>query len=174
MRKLILKKITDIYVQGKEVIMGIELETLDEGLDKEPSQEKMTTTSEPWRWQTNYSKGWQTVQNEEHARLLIRAVDEDWPWLVIEKGGGSSLNHVQVLHARGGLVVELNTPMGLLSRVTHSQNTAKPISINIAGLTVIATTNEILAPVEAVEVCLEWLQNRKILAEYKTKTMVTF
>lgn len=154
--------------------MGIELEALDEGLDKEPSQDKKTATGEPWRWQTNYSKGWQPVQNEEHARLLIRAVDNDWPWLVIEKGGGSSLNHIQVLHARGGLVVELNTPMGLLSRVTHSKDRAKPVALNIAGLTIMTTSNEILTPIEAVEVSLEWLRNRQIPTEYRVKTMVNF
>jgi len=143
--------------------MELEIDTLNEEFEVLPASETLTELNEPWRWRSKDSDGWQPVQNEEHARLLIRTIDEAWPWIVIEKGQGVDYTFAQVMHAPGGgMIIEVNSPLEWVSRVVRPHDKARQITLDVNGLMMGANTNEVFNSSEAVNICLGWLRSRSI------------
>jgi len=157
-------------------------ETLLEGIGEEPTVNTNTMEIIPalqtiiageydWRWKSKDSWEWQAVHNEAHAGLLISSVDDDWPWLVIEKGNGDDTKAVKVTSCEYGVVLEVNAPEGTISRI-YKHNYEEPLIITSESLMVDIRQvydNEVFSSEQAVSICLEWLNESLIDAAFSLR-----
>lgn len=119
-----------------------------------------------WRWKAEHSNGWEQVRGEEHAKMLIRCVDEDWPWLILEKGTEDELTFVQLLGSPTGMVIEVNSPHEWVSRVSKNKKPKHKEIIGAEGHNLIALDNEVFSVNEAIPICIQWMKSRTLNSSF--------
>ena len=112
--------------------------------------------AQAWRWRSYHSREWNRVENDSHAELLIRCVDDQWVWLTIAKGSPESGETFAQVHTddSGGMIVELNAYDGVVTRVTRRHN-----------------QKDIFTAEEAIPIFLQWMKSRSMASEFYLKNM---
>jgi hypothetical protein len=117
---------------------------------------------QPWFYNTP-DEMHQPVSNRNHVRLLIQSVDDDLPWVTFESADESTF--AQVGDEIGGVIVEVNSVPGWIQRVGRvGPGDGAPVARSLSDNDIPAS--ELHTKMEAITLCLAWMERRQIPEGY--------
>ena len=150
---------------GTELFRGLDLRSPPEdNLELDFSRFLQPEETQRWFFHADHLKRRQLVANRDHARMLIRTVDDDWPWVVLETADETTF--AQVAGRPDGMVIEVNSIPGWIQRVARVQETDRMLTVGAPGDESQVWSSELHTAVEAIALCFAWLDRRELPSGY--------
>ncbi len=125
-----------------------------------PTQLLQPQPCQPWYFRAEHLSQRHPVASREHARMLIRSVDVDWPWVTLDTADGSTF--AQVSGGPDGMIIEVNSLPRWIQRVARIQPSDRMLTVGNPGDEDRVLSSEWHTAIEAIGVCFAWLDRREV------------